>query len=246
VDSCWRYLTDLQLVSEWFADASGSLASGGAFEFHFGDGDFFRGMVESAVAPISLRLCWKFMDVGLTSQIEYALLPLRDGKTLVSVIDRGEYSDAGAAEMAEGWDDFMARLERRVRTGQNSRYRCSETIGCAAIMLATPEQAKAYLRNPEVWCDFEETRITRSETESALVVMMTNPLWNGQTTAASLRFRQCEAGTCLSVTHEGFDRLSEPIRFNERKRYAGFWASFLAGLEARSETASRQRYAECQ
>lgn len=232
VDECWRYLTDPHLIGEWFADTLGSFGQNDGFEFHFGDGDFFRGVVGSADAPVSLRFRWHFMGAGLASDIEYALLPLPDGKTLVSVIDRGEHTAAGAAEMCEGWDDFLSRLERRIRTGENSRYRWTETIGCAAAMRVTPDHAREFLRNPGVWSVFPQTDVTVDETDGALNVTMTNPAWDGRTTDVSLRFRPNRAGACVSVVHRGFDRLNEALQFDERKRYAGYWAAFLAELES--------------
>jgi len=237
VEQCWRYLTEPDLVGDWFAGVVGSIADNSGFEFHFGDGDFFRGAVESADAPLNLRFWWRFMGAGSRSDIEYALLPLADQSTLVTVIDRGEHSAAGALEMCEGWDDFLMRLERRVRTGVNSRYRWTESIGCGAILPAPADEARVLLSRPETWDAFPQTLVSIEDTDKQLVVTMGDAAWHGQTTAASLSFCQSGAGTRVSVAHRGFDRLSQPIQFDERKRYAGYWAAFLAGLEAPETTA---------
>lgn len=232
VEECWRYLTEPGLIGEWFADVTGGLGTDEAFEFHFGDGDFFRGVVEQSDAPVSLRFQWRFMGVGLTSAIEYALLPYKDGSTLVTVIDRGEHTPGGAVEMCEGWDDFLTRLERRLATGANSRYRWTERIGCGTVLACTPSEAIALLCAPTTWASFADTAVAvEVENEAALTVTMSNPAWGGQTTRAGLRFRPTAAGTHVSADHHGFDSLAEPIQFAERKRYAGYWAAFLAELE---------------
>ena len=235
LERCWPYLTDPQLIGEWFADTRGAFVTGGNFEFHFGDGDFFRGFVQAADEPVSLRFRWQFMGVGLTSEIEYALLPLGGGQTMVTVIDRSEHTDAGAAEMCEGWDDFLSRLARRIRTGENSRYRWTETIGCGAVFPGTPENARTYLRDRAVWAAFPQTETVVSEGGDELTVSMASPAWNGCETEATLGFRLSETGTYVSVIHRGFDLLSADIQFDERRRYAAYWAAFLAELEAEVE-----------
>jgi hypothetical protein len=53
----------------------------------------------------------------------------------------------------------------------------------------------------------------------------------GEKTQALLSFRRNGKGTYVSVAHRGFDRLSHDIQLDERKRYARYWADFLAGLE---------------
>jgi uncharacterized protein YndB with AHSA1/START domain len=232
IEDCWRALNDADRISLWFADVTGVVSEGGTFEFHFGDGDFFRGAVHEADPPAGLRFWWKFMGVGPQSEIEYALLPLADNKTLVSVIDRGEHSSAGAQEMCEGWDDFLARLERSIRTGDNCRYRWTESISCTAVVPSMVQELRERLIRQAAWSGFPDAAVSIQEAGTELAVTMSTPAWSGLTTAATLGLREVAESVQLSVVHRGFDRLHEDVQFRERKRYAGYWAAFLAQLEA--------------
>jgi uncharacterized protein YndB with AHSA1/START domain len=231
IEDCWRALNDADRISLWFADVTGVVSPGCTFEFHFGDGDFFRGGVHEADPPVGLRFWWKFMGLGSRSEIEYALLPLADNKTLVSVVDHGEHSTAGAQEIGEGWDDFLARLERSIRTGDNCRYRWTESISCTAVVPWTVQDVRVRLIRPAEWSGFPDASVSIEEAGTELAVTMSTPAWSGLTTTATLSFREVVEGAQLSVVHRGFDRLHEDVQLRERKRYAGYWAALLAQLE---------------
>lgn len=231
INICWKFLSEPELIREWFADVKGQLVTGGSFEFHFGDGDFFKGTVHFVDEPVSLRFSWRFMGAGERSELEYALIPQGEQKTLVTIIDRSEHSETGVLEMCEGWDDFLARLERRVRTGENSRYQWSESIGCGAVVPMPVVEARMLLQRPDVWSDFREFQPLLQEAHEKLVVTMNHPSWDGHVTTAAIGFRQRGTSAYVSVNHQGFDQLPKAIQFTERKLLAGLWASFLTRLE---------------
>lgn len=238
IEHCWRFLLEPELIGGWFADVRGQLVIGESFEFHFGDGDFFKGTVRFVDEPVLLRFSWRFMGAGEQSELEYALIPQGEQKTLVTMIDRGEHSEAGVLEMCEGWDDFLARLERRVRTGENSRYRWTESIGCGAVVPMPVEEVRVWLKCPDVWSDFREFQPLLQDFNEKLVVTMSHPSWDGHVTTAIIGFRPKGTSTYVSVNHQGFDQLPKAIQFSERKLLAGLWASFLTSLEITNSSVS--------
>jgi len=123
---------DGAMLTSWFADSAG-LRPGGPFHAAFGDGDFFSGMVTEWDPPISLGLEWRFLGVGPSFDIRFSLLPVGD-QTELTVTDRGAASVEEASGLREGWEDFLMRCEKLVRTGENSRYRWTETFGGTAYV----------------------------------------------------------------------------------------------------------------
>jgi uncharacterized protein YndB with AHSA1/START domain len=75
VGSCWQYLSDPRLVSEWFADTD-QIRWKEPVQFAFGDGDYFAGTILEWEEPTFLRLRWKFMAVGAASDVSFVLSPL--------------------------------------------------------------------------------------------------------------------------------------------------------------------------
>jgi len=235
MDECWRFLTVPELLAEWFADVEGTLFPGQRFLFSFGDGDFFvcDGL---RTMPPELQFNWRFMGVGDASLITYRLHPLA-GETRISVIDSGRYSPGIARELEEGWKDFLARLERRIRTGANTRYRWSECISASAILAASPESALGLcLSRLTSAMSFCEGRIEPDLSRKTIEVTFHSPAWRGRESQAVLLFAEDADGTKLSLTHSGWANLEPEIQFGERKRFAGFWAGFLEQLESRSKS----------
>ncbi len=233
VDECWRALTQKELVALWFADVKGSLLPGGHFEFHFGDGDFFTGSVDILESPLRFQFHWQFMGTGGVSEIAFHLFPLKE-ETEISVIDLGDYSEQGALELREGWDDFLSRFKRSVTLGVNARYRWSESIGTGTVLPLTPAEAAKLLSGRDLWnASFKGSPVKVTATGCKLKAVFRNDLWNGRQTTAHITIRATENGAAVSVVHKGWNKLAEAIQFTERKRYAGYWADFFRAIHRR-------------
>ena len=228
IDVCWRYLTEPDLIAKWFADVIGDFRVNCCHEFHFGDGDFFACGTSAMEAPTHLAMWWRFMNAGWTSEIDFQLAET-PAVTDVTVTDCGNYSTRAAQELSEGWDDFLGRLDRAVRTGENSRYRWSEVIGTGAAVAAPPEAVRQFFAPPDL---FPDSLVHVEEREGNLALEFENDAWSGHRTQASVRITTGDRGTSISVSHGGWLELPEEIRISERKRIAGQWATVVGRLES--------------
>jgi uncharacterized protein YndB with AHSA1/START domain len=235
IGDCWRFLTVPSLLAEWFADVEGGLFPGQRFVFRFGDGDFFVCEGLRTMEPLDLEFRWRFMGVGLVSGITYRLQPLEE-ETRISVIDQGQYSSSVARELEEGWEDFLSRLDRRIRTGANTRYRWTEYISASAILAVSSESAfEMCLTRLTSRAVSSDVRIEPHLSQGKIEVNFRSAAWGGRETKAVLSFMERENGTKLSLIHSGWASLDSEIQFGERKRFAGFWADFLEQLETNAK-----------
>jgi len=242
IETCWQHLTDPVLIGRWFADVEGTVQPGSECEYQFGDGDFFRAQTLELQAPLRLHMTWRFMGVGAVSDIEYVLLPHASG-TDVSVIDRGPYSRGGALELREGWADFLSRLVTTIETGKNARYRWSEVIGAGTLVRATAAETYKRLSDPSLWEGaFPQTSAVVEASPNKVVVTLINAAWEGKSTRARLCISERGQATGISVSHEGWLELPASIQFEERKRFAGYWAALLLQIESLLGHAGRNEY----
>jgi len=234
---CWPLLADPRLLSQWFAEAD-RIEALGAFRFDFGDGDFFSGIVSAIEEPIALELKWKFMDLGATSEIGFFLSP--DGaNTEVSVVDRGEYTAQGVSELREGWADFLGRLEKRVRTGENTRYRWTPEICMGALLRQESSAATQMITGAAWWREtFPGSDVTLEPGDSEHIVRatFTHPEWSNLPTHAVIRATARCKGLSLSVKHSGWTECPEDFQLQARSRLAGLWQAGLLKLEQLSST----------
>jgi hypothetical protein len=182
------------------------------------------------------------MGVGAVSDIEYVLLP-HDAGTDVSVIDRGPYSRGSALELREGWADFLSRLVTTIETGKNARYRWSEAIGAGTLVSASVAETQKRLSDRALWEGaFPQTSAAVETSSNKVVVTLTNAAWEGRSTRASLCISERGQATAISVSHEGWLELPASIQFEERKRFAGYWAGLLQQIESSLGEAGRNEY----
>jgi uncharacterized protein YndB with AHSA1/START domain len=234
----WRCLTEPPLLAGWFADAP-RFEPGAPFRLSFGDGDFFEGDVREWREPSRLVIGWKFMGLGPPYEITYALDPVSESETNVTVRDRGALTAEEAEGLSEGWDDFLSRLERFARTGQPARYEWSQTFGLGAILDGSHGPAlPPELGEPEWWAAvFDGSEVEAAERAGqSLLVRFGEPAWEGARTEARLQTHRSDLGTYLSLTHEGWTGLPEALQIPARRRYAGLWREAFAGLEAKYRT----------
>jgi uncharacterized protein YndB with AHSA1/START domain len=231
VEEVWRHLTDGALLTAWFADTEG-LRPGGEFVFGFGDGDFFSGRVAGWDAPDALRLRWRFMGVGPTYDILYSLC--RDGNsTRLTVRDEGALTHAEAEGLAEGWEDFLTRLECRVRTKQPARYEWSEAICVTALLGRHAPAGVETFREQDWWrANFPGARVSFDEAQGdAAKFSLREEGWGGAATNVAVTVRRFDDAACAEINHVGWTGLAPGRRIAERRRYAGLWAEALRRLE---------------
>lgn len=235
-EEAWRYLVDGALLTSWFAE-SGDLLPGEAFHAAFGDGDFFSGRVTEWDPPVSLGLEWRFLDVGPMFDIRFSLLPI-GGETELTVQDRGAASVEEASGLREGWEDFLARCAKLVCTGENSRYRWTETFGGTAFVTDAP-QAWSHLADSALWRAFfpgAESDVRKGT--RTLNVGFQDPAWGEARTEAELTIAARRGRCCLHIVHRGWGNLPFDSQVAERKRYAAGWAALLKHMESASPATS--------
>ena len=228
-EQCWRYLVDGGSLTQWFAD-SADVRPGAPFRFAFGDGDFFGGVVKEWDPPVSLGLEWRFLDVGPRFDIRMSLLPLGD-RTELTVIDRGAGSVEEASGLHEGWEDFLSRYEKFVRTGENCRYRWTEVFGGTANVPDVPV-LWSRLEDPGLWRRFfTGSQIASKPDPQTLTLQFRDPAWDGVLTQGELKIGTRQGRSLLHVAHRGWAGLPPDIQVTERSRYAAVWAAFLKQVE---------------
>src|SRR5579872_2237449 len=233
VGSCWKYISEPPLVSEWFADTD-HMRLKEPVQFAFGDGDYFAGTILELEKPSFIRLVWKFMGVGAASDISFLLCPL-DDKTEVTVLDRGEYTTRAVKELREGWRDFLSRLERRMTTGKNSRYRWSPDISIGAVVQCDKLSIVCTLGDISWWRDaFPRSNpvlLMPGSGDEPVQAIFHHAEWSGQQTKATVEIVARRDGLGISVMHSGWADLPLDIQFDARRRLAALWQHALLKLE---------------
>jgi uncharacterized protein YndB with AHSA1/START domain len=230
---CWKYLSDPRLISEWFADTD-QIRLKEPVQFAFGDGDYFVGTILDFEEPAFIQLEWKFMGVGPASDISLFLCPLED-KTEVTVVDRGEYSLRAVEELREGWRDFFSRLERRITTGENSRYIWTPDISIGAVVQCDNLSIARTLRDISWWQDAflhsNRVLLMPGRGDESVQAIFRNAEWSGRQTEATVKIEARRDGLGISVKHTGWEDLPMDIQFDARRRLAALWQHALLKLE---------------
>jgi uncharacterized protein YndB with AHSA1/START domain len=241
VGHCWRFISDPRLVSEWFADTD-HIGLKGPVHFAFGDGDFFTGTILEFEEPTFMRLEWKLMGVGAQSDVSFFLCPL-DGRTEVTVLDRGEYTTQAVEELREGWRDFLSRLERRITTGENSRYRWrlgdgdGPDISIEALVQCDKLSIVRTLRDVFWWQGAfphsHPSSLKPGRGDGSVQAIFQEAEWSGQQTEATVEIAARRDGLGVSVVHTGWTKLPQDLQLDARRRYAALWQNALLKLEHR-------------
>jgi uncharacterized protein YndB with AHSA1/START domain len=234
VGNCWKFISDPRLVSEWFADTD-QIRLAEPVQFAFGDGDYFAGTILELEEPTFIRFVWKFMSVGATSDISLFLCPVED-KTEVTVLDRGEYTPRVVKELREGWRDFLSRLERRITTGENSRYRWSPDICIGAVVQCDKLSIVRTLRDVSWWRDafpHSNPMLMPGRGDESVQAVFQEAGWSGRQTEATVKIAARRDGLGISVIHTGWADLPLDIQLDARRRLAALWQHALLTLERR-------------
>jgi uncharacterized protein YndB with AHSA1/START domain len=235
VGHCWKYISDPRLVSEWFADTD-QIRLKEPVQFAFGDGDYFAGTILELEEPTFIRLAWKFMGLGVQSDISLFLYPLED-KTEVTVLDRGGYTIEAANALREGWRDFLSRLEQRITTGENSRYQWTPDIGIGAVVQCDKLSIVRILRDISWWRDaFPHSNpvlLMPGPGDESVRAIFQEAEWSGRQTEATVKIEARRDGLDISVVHSGWADLPLDIQLDARRRLAALWQQALLKLERR-------------
>lgn len=234
LEVAWTHLTDPGRMRLWFADVD-RVEEGEPFRFDFGDGDFFAGTVRKLEQPSLAELEWRFMALGPRYRIRFSLSAVDGSETEIQVIDEGALSEDEAAALDEGWQDFLSRLDRAVRTGESSRYRWSETIAMGATLGGLDGELPPEMLDAEWWRDrFPEAHFEIAGNRgSRLSLRMQRDGAPSPVDEASVSSREVGGNTYLEIEHGGWGGLPEALQLPERRRYANLWQEALGELEGR-------------
>lgn len=244
-------LTDRAAVAQWFGDLSASLAQDGLCRLDFGDGDFFEISGIEIDPPRAVSYRWRFLGTGPSSAVAWVIVPHRGG-CRVTVTDREADRDRkAAAELGEGWRDFLKRLRDHCVTGANTRYSWRREFD-GSIELALDADAAAALlfdhAGQRGWmpltADALRSGVTATSTDGArpehftigsvvsagLVRHFTLgcPEWS-KSTECRIEIQHRPAGALLVVAHQGWEGISadEAEQGLQRERFGRLWTDAL-------------------
>ncbi|MEV0083536.1 SRPBCC domain-containing protein [Saccharopolyspora sp. NPDC050642] len=248
----WAAITEPAHVEQWFGYLAGPLRVGEENRVDFGDGDFFV-LVPRRIEPPELDFDWRFLGVARQELITWRLAPTADGVS-VTVRDHDDRrSPAEAAEMLEGWTDFLSRLERHLRTGKNTRYGWRDDIDGSVELPAGDfhplRESELYEWLPIASDGFEPSwffvldeegprrfRIRDWDLTPDRLLTFTVEIPDSQhNPACTVRLREAAGGTWkLSFAHTGWTRLgwSAQRAQSVRRRFAATWIAALSSARA--------------
>lgn len=248
-EQVWDALTDPERVSRWFGDLREPLRPGRPNRLDLGDGDFFTLETPELRRPRVLRYSWRFLGVEEPSLVTWTLRE-HDGVTTVDVHQRGpDLGPAEAAELREGWRDFLDRLAGHLRHGGATRYAFRDRVDGSVRL---PRSRFRPLHEPDLYrwmpiatdgfaprwffiVDGEGPRrfgIARWETVPGHRVacdIVVHPA--GAPTRCVVELETAADGARLRVRHDGWSGLGLPARqsLTLRRRFTATW---LASLDA--------------
>jgi uncharacterized protein YndB with AHSA1/START domain len=241
----WDAITRREAVSMWFGDLSADIAAGKRIRLDFGDGDFFVIEGAQAVGPTRLEYSWRFLGTGPRDSIAWEIEE-RGDKCLVTVTD---YEPArtrkGCVELAEGWTDFLERLERHLRTGELARYDWRRDFDGSIELPVSATDAVRVLsthRGRFLWSPWEQAlgdepvHISALNWKSARCVefKIQSPGWKYPTSCRLEIVARPPASSAVVVRHTGWADISEDPVFcmTERRRFSDKWISALKETQA--------------
>jgi uncharacterized protein YndB with AHSA1/START domain len=256
-DVAWAALTERETVARWFGDLSGSLRTGGSYRLDFGDGDFFDISEVRLRPPHDLSYQWRFLGTSPACQIGWHIAPETD-RCRVTVTDRQEFrSKAGAAELSDGWYDFLQRLQGYCATGQTTRYAWRREFDASIELPLSPAAAFEQLLSSDGrwhWMPFSAESISsgspatlddgsrparfviesvkRSARKGMLRFSLSSPEWVSPTQCV-LRVEKTGNGALLVVSHSGWEAISAnaEAQGEQRKRFGSLWIRSLGDAQ---------------
>ncbi|MEU1780122.1 SRPBCC domain-containing protein [Streptomyces abikoensis] len=255
----WPALTEPDRVARWFGDLAGPLTVGEDNRLGFDDGDFFTLRPTALVPGRTVEFEWRFLGVGKRQRVVWTLEPAGPGAALLTVADHDDTrAPAEAAQLHEGWTDFLDRLARHLRTGRDARYALRDDIDGAVDLPAGPYRPLAHPALLD-WLPVAEDgfrpawffviddegprRFALREWElredEELTFTVAIPETAGAP-AARVTLAPAGAGLRLSFAHRGWTALGLPDgRAQElRRRFTATWVASLASARDRARAAA--------
>ncbi|HEY0606962.1 MAG TPA: SRPBCC domain-containing protein [Herpetosiphonaceae bacterium] len=253
-DSVWQAITEPASVGCWFGDLTPALTPGSTARLDFGDGDFFSIADIQVEAPHQVSYTWRFLGIGPINHITWRVVP-REGElgcvlTITDIEPGRTYEEA--VNLREGWGDFAYRLEQYVHHKQYARYDWRRDIDASIELADQPEQlAQTLFRSDQqaAWLAFVDLNAAAGDTatlrdpdhEDAIETTdldwlsptrvrfnLRRPTWL-QATTCELEIKSYRDGSLLTVSHGGWEHISEngDVQRMERKRFCTAWINAL-------------------
>lgn len=235
----WESITRRDLVSMWFGDLSADVAQGKDMRLDFGDGDFFMIDTISVEPPTKIKYFWRFLGTGPRDSITWELVDHGE-KCLVTVTDwEPARSQKACAELAEGWTDFLERLERYLRTGDLARYDWRRDFdGAIELPVSATDAVRLLAPAPGhfLWLPIEKALLdepitisARQSSPAALEFQLQAENWKQPTFCRVEIVARSTAVSAIVIRHTGWAEISDDSRFCmlERRRFAEKWIASL-------------------
>jgi uncharacterized protein YndB with AHSA1/START domain len=245
-------LTEPEQVAAWFGTLTTPMCVGETTRLDLGDGDFFTLETLKLEKPSVVEYLWRFLGMGPLNTITFQVIP-QDVGCCVRVFDReANRSQEAAAELKEGWIDFMQRLAAYLATGQISRYEWRQDVDGSIELPTSVSSAYEVLfaaGNLQRWLPLDQPDLEDGATlqltdgsEPARVHIfqvakkapisvtfyLTDPTWKTASTCG-LSLTEKGAVTGLSFKHQGWTDIGPDAayQFQQRKRFCTFWVEAM-------------------
>jgi len=248
----WEALTEPAIVRRWFGELSASLKDGASARLDFGDGDFFVIDSVTCQSPRRLGYFWRFLGTGPRDRIVWDVAPGSSG-TRVRVTDSESSRPPKVAnELFEGWTDFLGRLRQHIATGETTRYDWRREFSSAAELPGTPEQNRAFLRDPDkmnAWMPFRVNGLTargevemndglqprrltvtdlRRDNDTSVSFGLRAEEWQSPT-SCRIEIVPQAGGSMLVLSHGGWESIgkSDEYQMAQRRRFGEHWVESM-------------------
>ncbi len=235
----WEAITRRDVVSMWFGDLSGDIAERENFRLDFGDGDFFTIEGVHIDAQNKVEYSWRFRGTGPRDNIAWTLVDKGENCLLTVTDQEPSRSEETCVELAEGWTDFLERLERYLRTGNLTRYDwCHDFEGCIELPVSAAEAVRALTPDAGhlLWIPIEDAlrgercRINNLQSKpGGLRFQLANDSWKQATTCNFEIVARPNLASAMVVQHTGWALISDDplLCMFERRRFSEKWIAML-------------------
>jgi uncharacterized protein YndB with AHSA1/START domain len=245
LERLWEAITRREVVSMWFGDLSENIAAGKTMRLDFGDGDFFAIENVRSTHPTRLEYSWRFLGTGARDSIVWKLVDQGD-KSMVTVTDREpSRSEKSCVELAEGWTDFLERLEKYLRTGDLTRYDWRRDFDGSIELPVSKAEATSVLsalRGRFLWVPWE--KVLTAEPLAIDSLEWKGPAcvefqvkaagWKHTTDCRLEIVSKPQSNSAIVVRHTGWENISDDPVFcmTERRRFCDQWIVALKETQA--------------
>lgn len=235
----WEAITRRNVVCMWFGDLSGDIAEGKNLRLDFGDGDFFTIEDVQIDAQNKVQYSWRFLGTGPRDNIAWGLADKGENCLLTVTDQELARSEKTCAELAEGWTDFLERLERYLRTGDLTRYDWRHDFdGSIEFPVSAGEAVRALtpVAGRLLWTPIEDAlrgercKITALQSKPrGLRFRLANDGWKQATTCDFEIVTRPDLTSAIVIRHTGWAEISDDplLCLYERRRFSEIWIAAL-------------------